>query len=270
MSTTTATKPRPAKPRPTESGRSTRVDLDRYRSLRAGGLPPQSSHYWASRPPLSFDYGDHDELLLTCVPQAERYGLDVVVTFENDEWADSGDLGGFTCEWSPDALPTGIEGYNDRARYFLPSYTAAQRRADMSRHGVARGVAHVIAEQQVREDMWTALNYEAISVTVTVRYGDVDLADAGVSDVYVDKYCDQADEKAAEAAHESLSENAVRDALDELARRNRAVPVWRRAAAWLRGARHGHDTEPGSVPVELVMSHVAGLEFRARLRRNNA
>lgn len=262
MSTATA-----IKPSRTEPNRSTGIDLDRYRALRAEGVPPVSSRYWAARSPLSFDYGDHSELLLTGYPQAERYGLDVAVTFENDEWADSSDLGEFTCEWSPDVLPTGLDDCRGRARYFLPSYTVAERRADMSRRGVARGVAQFIAERQVREDLRTALNYAAVSVTVTVRYVGVDLADAGVSDVYVDKYRDDTCERAATAADESLSDSAVRDALDELARRSRAVPAWRRAAAWLRGALHGDDTEPGSVPVELLMSHVAGREFAARLRR---
>jgi hypothetical protein len=85
-------------------------------------------------------------------------------------------LGEFTDTRSPEA----IENSRDPRvyRYFVPTYTVAQRREDFSARGYARADAQLLAEYEARQDLRLAREIEHRIVIVSVRKAGVLLGTA--------------------------------------------------------------------------------------------
>lgn len=107
-------------------------------------------------------------------------GLVITARATPDDDQDRSWLGEYTNSWSPDVIARDHAAPTYYPRYLLPSSTIAQRRADLSALGYARGPAHIEAERQVREDAPLLTELDARTITVSVHKAGVLLGEASV------------------------------------------------------------------------------------------
>ncbi|NUS45385.1 MAG: hypothetical protein HOQ24_17055 [Mycobacteriaceae bacterium] len=154
--------------------------IRRFRAARADGLSAAAAyrHAITPEPALAYEYcGDAVRLL---IDDPELAGLEITATATPDDDPDRSWLGEYTSTWSADVIARPPSEPRHLPRYFLPSYTTAQRRADLSGLGYARGPAQVEAERQVQKDARLFLELDARIVTVSVRKAGVLLGEASV------------------------------------------------------------------------------------------
>ncbi|WP_280383679.1 hypothetical protein [Nocardia wallacei] len=184
--------------------------IRRYRTGRTNGLSAAVAyrHAIAFEPARTYECCG-DDAVRFLLDDPELTGLVVTATATPDDDPDRSWLGEYTDSWSPDVIATDLIAHGHPPRYFLPCYTVAARRADLSALGYARGPAQVEAERQVREDARMFTELDARVVTVSVRKAGVLLGEASVGtdfgpnasfeDQLVDVASDLLDEAIAEA-----------------------------------------------------------------------
>ena len=156
----------------------TAEQLRRYRQLRANGLPAIQAHRAAATTPaMRYRSGPGDAITLLLDDRPDLAGFTVTATAEPDLEPDIGWLGEFTDTWSPHCVE--VNRADQRSyRYFRPTYTAAQRRADLSRRGYSRARAQELAEAGVRDDARLARTLEHRVICVEARKAGVLLGTA--------------------------------------------------------------------------------------------
>jgi len=155
--------------------------IRRYRAGRADGLPAAMAyrHAITSDPTCTYEFHD-DDTVRFLLDDPQLTGLVVTATATPDDDQDLSWLGEYTNSWSPDVVARHHSVPISCPRYFLPCYTIAQRRADLSALGYARGPAQLIAEQQVHQDARLFTELDARIVTVSVHKADVLLGQASI------------------------------------------------------------------------------------------
>ncbi|MBF6333153.1 hypothetical protein [Nocardia transvalensis] len=139
-------------------------------------------------------------------------GLVIIARTTPDDDPDRSWLGEYTNAWSPDVIARDHATPTCYPRYFLPRSTIAQRRADLSALGYARGPAHVEAERQVREDARLFTELDARIITVSVHKAGVLLSETSVGADFDPK-----------ASFEDQLANFASDILDEAITEARAA-----------------------------------------------
>jgi hypothetical protein len=191
--------------------RLTAEQLHRYRQLRLLGVAAVNAFRSATAAPVAHRYrsGPGDAITLLLDDHPDLAGFTVTARAEPDYDPDLDWLGEFTDTWSPEV----IENSRDRHayRYFRPTYTAAQRRADLSRHGYSRGIAQELADAGVRDDARLARDLDHRIILVEARKAGVLL---GVAHIGTDLAADtDPDDAIAEIVSEhGLAEEAVAQA----------------------------------------------------------
>lgn len=153
------------------------AQLRRYRGLRADGVPASAAYRVATAAPPSLRYRTGPGETITFeVDDPELAAFTITAVAEPDPMPDISWLGEFTDARSPEA----IENSRDPRvyRYFVPTYTVEQRRADFSARGYARAEAQRIAEHEARQDLRLAREIEHRIVIVSVRKAGVLLGTA--------------------------------------------------------------------------------------------
>lgn len=171
------------------------IHLRRYRELRSGGPPASDAHRAvtdAAR--YSQDLPHHPGPNGSLVFEPADPGLadyTITATAELDDCPPELDwLGEFTDTWSEDALENSRDPRH--YRYFVPAYTVAQRRKDLSTRGYARGPAQLLAEHQAHQDMRLGRTILPCVIVVSVRKADVLLGTAVLgTDIDPDADCDE-------------------------------------------------------------------------------
>lgn len=163
---------------------STPTKHQEYRRLRHQGLPAVQAHQWATTrtPALRYRSGPGEKITILLDDLPNTTGFTAVASAEPDDNADLFGLGEFSDTRTANTIPV-YRGDENRYEYFRPSCTLAQRRAEFSRRGYARGPAHDIALRHVREDAHQARQLEARYVRVEVRKAGVLLGEAGTDTV---------------------------------------------------------------------------------------
>ncbi|GAA2782971.1 hypothetical protein [Saccharopolyspora taberi] len=190
--------------------------FQRYRALRRDGVGAATAYRIAvaAQPAPAYRIGPGDQITFVFDDRPDLAEFTVTATSVPDLDPDLSWLGEFRSSRSrpPEAieLPRSLQRGRHRC-YFVPTYSLAQRRADLSARGYARGVAHLLAERGVRDDAHLVLDLDYRIVTVEVRKAGVLLATASMStDVAPDECPDDA--LAAVADDCGLIDEAVADA----------------------------------------------------------
>lgn len=191
---------------------STRTDgqLQRYRALRRDGVGAATAYRSATAAPptvLGYRTGPGEQITFVGDDRPDLSEFTVTAITMPDPDPDTSWLGEFLPSWSPGAIE--VNQYDPRSyQYFVPTYTVAQRRADLSDRGYARGRAHELAECGVRDDARLALELDCRIVTVEVRKAGVLLGTASLgTDFCPDESRD--DQLAAVACEYGLIDEAV-------------------------------------------------------------
>ncbi|GAB3162122.1 hypothetical protein GCM10027258_80510 [Amycolatopsis stemonae] len=206
-------------PSSTPPATSPRTDTThRYLRLRRDGLPAAHAYRCATTSAtrsLPYRGGPGEAITLLLDDRPELAGFTATAVAEYHEDPDLFGLGEFSATRGEDTIPVYLSAEN-RYEYFRPSYTLAQRRADLTRRGYARGPAHELALRQAREDARAARRLEARYVRVEVRKAGVLLGDAGTPTVF------SPDEDPDAAMAEVIDEYALLD--EAIAQARAALP----------------------------------------------
>lgn len=185
-----------------------------YRALRRDGVGAATAYRLAviapDVPPYRIGPGDQITFILDDRPDLAEFII--TATSVPDPAPDTSWLGTF-CRLGPRGWrpPEAIELTDSLGSYFLPAYSLALRRADLSARGYARGPAHMLAERGVRDDARLALDLDCRIVTVEVSKAGVLLGTASLGTDFRPGECrDHA--LAAAVAHHDLIDEAVSDA----------------------------------------------------------
>ncbi|SDD55739.1 hypothetical protein [Actinokineospora iranica] len=152
-----------------------RRDYDRLRrtGMRAADAYREAT---AGTRPVEYRDGPGDAITLALDnPALSRLVITATAELTDDD--DLREFGEFTHADAADTVPVRIAG---RTAHFRSTYPLAQRRADLSRLGYARGQAHDLALHQIREDAHLHSTLKARYVRVEVRKAGVLLGDAGI------------------------------------------------------------------------------------------
>ncbi|WP_433662733.1 hypothetical protein ACQPW1_11640 [Nocardia sp. CA-128927] len=156
--------------------------IRRYRAARADGMSAAAAYRHAITPEPAHTYESYgDNAVRFLLDDPELTGLVVTARATPDDDSDRSWLGEYTNSWSPDVIAHDHAAPTNYPRYFLPCYTIAQRRADLSALGYARGPAHIEAERQIREDARLFTELDARIITVSVHKAGVLLGEASVA-----------------------------------------------------------------------------------------
>jgi hypothetical protein len=152
----------------------TAEQLRRYRQLRDDGVPAIQAHRAAAAtsPVVRYRSGPGEAITLLFDDRPDLAGFTVTATAEPDPEPDIDWLGEFTDTRSPHCVEVN-RGDRHAYRYFLPTYTAAQRRADLSRRGYSRARAQELADEGVRDDARLARVLEHRVICVEARKAGV-------------------------------------------------------------------------------------------------
>lgn len=156
--------------------------IRRYQRFRLDGLPAAHAYRCATLDAartVRYRSGPREAITLLLDDRPELAGFTATAVAHYDEDPDLFGLGEFTDTRGEGTVPVYLSAEN-RYAHFRPSYTLAQRRAELARRGYARGPAHELALHHVREDAHLARQIEARYVHVEVRKAGVLLGDAGL------------------------------------------------------------------------------------------
>ncbi|MFI6029494.1 hypothetical protein [Amycolatopsis magusensis] len=179
--------PDPVSTLPTAPPSTTTDARDRYHQFRREGLPAAHAYRCATAAAartVRYRSGPREAITLLLDDRPELAGFTATATADHNEDPDLFGLGEFSDIRTEDTVPVYLSA-EIRYEYFQPSYTLAQRRADLARHGYARGPAHELALRQVREDARLARQLEARYVRVEVRKAGVLLGDVGIGITFI-------------------------------------------------------------------------------------
>ncbi|ASR39988.1 hypothetical protein BAY61_32425 (plasmid) [Prauserella marina] len=184
--------------------------LRRYRVLRGDGVPASVAYRAATAAPTLPPYrSGPDETITFELDDPDLAAFTITAHLEPGPMPDISWLGEFTNTWSPEA----IENSRDRRfyRYFVPTCTVAERRADFSARGYARAEAQRIAEHEARRDLRLAREIEHRIVVVSVRKAGV-LLGAAVLGTDLDPDGDPEEQIVAVIDYYGLIDDAVQEA----------------------------------------------------------
>ncbi len=186
--------------------------LRHYRALRRDGVGAATAYRVATtaQPTVPYRIGPGERITFM-LDQPELAQFSVTAAWTPDPDPDTSWLGEFTARWSPDAIElsaSDIRGPIRGLRYFVPAYTVAQRRVDLSARGYARGPAHLLAERGARADARLALDLDCRIATVEFRKAGVLLGAASIGTDLAAGECPD-DALAAVVADHGLIDEAV-------------------------------------------------------------
>ena len=188
------------------------LDNKRYRAFRAKGFRASQAYRIATHEPPELGFDPSGERATF-----ERDGFDLLVTVQPDDYTDLSWLGEFTDTREDGAIRNPDYGYTPHVyEWFVPTYTAEQRRADLHAAGYSRGVADFLAREQVRQDAAMAVDYSEAVITVKARRAGVTLGTASVGGVGLGDDYAEARRYIAETAEE-LTDEAITEARETLA-----------------------------------------------------
>lgn len=166
---------------------STTDTLHRYHQFRREGMPAVHAYRCATLAAaartLRYRSGPGEAITILLDDRPELAGFTATAVAEHEEDPDLFGLGEFTDAPGAETITIPGSAYGPRT-YFRPSYTLAQRRADLARCGYARGPAHELALRQVREDARLAGQLQKRYVRVEVRKAGVLLGEAGAGTTF--------------------------------------------------------------------------------------